>query len=131
MKKYIYIIVCVLAVALQSCYDFLDREPLDFGDETAYFKNANDLKVFVNDLYSALPKNNTLWGGLYTQDNLSDNQCASYAQNLFFKGEKKTVNVNSSEWKFSNLRAINYYINKVEEKLAAGQLKEETELVNH
>lgn len=131
MKKYIYIIICVLAVALQSCDDFLDREPLDFGDETAYFKNANDLKVFVNDLYSALPKNNTLWGGLYTQDNLSDNQCASYAQNLFYRGEKKTVNVNSSEWKFSNLRAINYYINKVEEKLAAGQLKEDAALVNH
>ena len=131
MKKYIYCLVSLFALGFQSCNDFLDREPLDFGDENAFYKNAEDLKIFVNDFYSALPKNNTLWGGLYTQDNQSDNQCASYAQTLFYKGEKKTVNINNSEWNFSRLRAINYFINKVEGKLAAGELKTQPELVNH
>ena len=131
MKKYIYFLVSLFALGFQSCDDFLEREPLDFGDENAYFKNPEDLKVFVNDFYSALPKNSTLWGGIYTQDNQSDNQCASYAQNLFYKGEKKTVNIKSSEWDFSRLRSINYYINKVEEKLAAGQLTSQPAMVNH
>lgn len=131
MKKYIYIFASLLVLGLQSCDDFLDREPLDFGDENAYFKNAEDLKVFVNDFYSALPTNNSLWGGLYSQDNQSDNQCASYAQSLFYKGEKKTVNINNSEWNFSRLRAINYFINKVEGKLATGQLSDSPDYVNH
>lgn len=131
MKKYIYIFASLLVFGFQSCDDFLEREPLDFSDEYSYFKNAEDLKIFVNDLYAALPKNNTIWGGLYTQDNQSDNQCASYAQSLFYKGEKKTVNVGSSEWNFSRLRSINYYINKVESKLAAGELTSEPTLVNH
>ena len=131
MKKYIYIFASLLVLGLQSCDDFLDREPLDFGDENAYFKNAEDLKVFVNDFYSALPTNNSLWGGLYSQDNQSDNQSASYAQSLFYKGEKKTVNINNSEWNFSRLRAINYFINKVEGKLATGQLSDSPDYVNH
>lgn len=131
MKKYIYIFASLLVFSLQSCDDFLEREPLDFGDENAFFKNAEDLKVFVNDFYSALPTNSVLWGGLYSQDNQSDNQSASYAQSLFYKGEKKTVNVNSSEWNFSRLRAINYYINKTEGKLANGQITGQQALVNH
>ena len=131
MKKYIYIFASLLVLGLQSCDDFLEREPLDFGDENAYFKTAEDLKVFVNDFYSALPTNSVLWGGLYSQDNQSDNQSASYSQSLFYKGEKKTVNVNSSEWNFSRLRAINYFINKTEGKLADGHLTDQPELVNH
>ncbi|MBR1593442.1 MAG: RagB/SusD family nutrient uptake outer membrane protein [Alloprevotella sp.] len=131
MKKNICFFASLLVLGLQSCDDFLEREPLDFGDENAYFKNAEDLKVFVNDFYSALPTNSSLWGGLYSQDNQSDNQSAAYAQSLFYKGEKKTVNINSSEWNFSRLRAINYYINKVEGKLAAGQLTDRPDYVNH
>lgn len=123
MKRYIHqaLVVCT-ALLLSACNSFLDREPLDFDDEEAFFQNAEQLKWFVNDLYGMLPVNNTLWGGLYTQDIVSDNQCASSPQSLLYKGDKRTVKIANSEWNFSNLRSLNYYINKVEGKIAGGEL---------
>lgn len=131
MKKLKYIFLAVSAAFLTSCNDFLNREPLDFGNENTYFRSAEDLKTFANDLYAALPKNNTLWGGTYTADITSDNQCASYAQQLFYKGDKKTVQVASSEWNFSNLRTINYFINKIAANVEDGILDGNDAAVRH
>lgn len=131
MKKLKYVFLAVSAMLLTSCNDFLNREPLDFGNENTYFKTAEDLKMFANDLYAALPKNNTLWGGTYTADITSDNQCASYAQQLFYKGDKKTVQVASSEWNFSNLRTINYFINKIAANVDEGILDGNDAEVKH
>lgn len=131
MKKYIYILSMICLMGTTSCDSFLEREPLDFGNEETYFKTADDLKIFVNDIYSILPKNNQLWGGLYSEDCTSDNQCAVGAQNLFYKGDKKTVAVGSSQWNFSNLRTINYFINKTESKIADGTLNGNDALVKH
>lgn len=131
MKNLKTILLAASAALLASCSDFLDREPLDFGNEDTYFKTADDLKMFANDLYSALPTNNTLWGGLYTEDVTSDNQCASYAQQLFYKGDKKTVQVASSAWNFSRLRTINYFINKIAANEADGTLDASDASVKH
>lgn len=129
--KYKYIIVCAFALMAQSCNDFLEREPIDFGNEHSFFQNAEELKYFVNDLYSMLPTNNALWGGLYSEDVVSDNQCASNAQNLFYKGDKKTVQVGQSGWNFSKIRALNFFINKVEGKIKVGAFSEDDPQINH
>lgn len=131
MKNLKTILLAVSAAFMVSCNDFLEREPLDFGNEDTYFRTADDLKMFANDLYSALPQNKAMWGGMYTEDVVSDNQCASYAQNLFYKGEKKTVAIASSEWKFSNLRSINYFINKIDANVKSGILDGDNEDVKH
>ncbi|MBR5918721.1 MAG: RagB/SusD family nutrient uptake outer membrane protein [Prevotella sp.] len=131
MKKYIYILSTICLMGMTSCDSFLEREPLDFGNEETYFKTADDLKIFVNDIYSILPKNVQLWGGLYSEDITSDNQCAVGAQSLFYKGDKKTVAVGNSQWNFSNLRTINYYINKTESKIADGTINGEDAMVKH
>ena len=129
--KYKYIILPALALAMHSCSDFLEREPIDFGNEHSFFQNAEELKYFVNDLYDILPTNNALWGGLYAEDIVSDNQCASYAQNLFYKGDKKTVQVAQSGWNFSNIRSLNFFINKVEGKIKEGTFSEGDAHINH
>lgn len=131
MKNLKTIFLAVSAVLTTSCNDFLEREPLDFGNEDTYFRTAEDLKMFANDLYSALPTNKAMWGGLYTEDVTSDNQCASYAQTLFYKGDKKTVQVASSEWNFSNLRTINYFINKISANEKSGILDADNPDVRH
>ena len=131
MKKIKHLCIAASAMLLASCNSFLEREPLDFGNETTYFRTADDLKMFVNDLYSMLPKNNELWGGLYSEDVTSDNQCASSAQSLFYRGDKKTVQIASSEWNFSNLRSINYFINKTRSNMQAGILDENHALQKH
>jgi hypothetical protein len=128
MNKYISICLAAVAMCMTSC-NFLDREPLDFGSENSYFKSDADLKISVNNFYEELPLNNSIWGGLYTADIISDNQCSSSAQNLFYKGDKKTVKVNDSEWNFSNLRSINFFINKTEEVI--DQVTGDKELARH
>ena len=113
-----YILILAATMGLASC-DFLDREPLDFGSEDSYYRTVDDIRIAVNDFYEILPTNNSLWGGLYSQDVQSDNQCSAGLQNLFYRGEKKTGKMGSSQWDFSNLRGINFFINKTEEKLEA------------
>lgn len=129
MKK--YIALAIAAVSLASCNDFLEREPLDFGDQTAYFTSAEDFALSCNQFYEYLPKNNELWGGIYTEDVQSDNQATAGAQNLFYEGEKKTVNKNSSAWNFERLRAINFFINAAEEAMETGHAKGTPENLNH
>lgn len=116
MKKAKYIIgLLVAALSLSSCNDFLDREPLDFGDENAYFKSDSDLKLSVNSFYEYLPQNKALWGGLYTEDVNSDNQVSASYNTLFYPGDKRTVRIEDSQWKnFDQLRNINFFINKTE-----------------
>ena len=127
MKKYIYI--ALSALALSSCNDFLEREPLDFASDESYYKTANDLRIAVNDFYEILPVNgggsrNT---GLYYDDVQSDNQATTAAQELMYPGNKRTVDISASEWNFSNLRGINFCIQKIlenfkEEERASGTL---------
>lgn len=126
-----YIFISAIALLTLSCSDFLEREPIDFGNENTYFQNAEQLKYFVNDLYGILPKNNDIWGGLYTEDIVSDNQCSSSAQNLFYKGDKKTVQVGQSGWNFSRIRSLNFFINKVNGKIESGEFSESDPLIGH
>ncbi|MCM1067813.1 MAG: RagB/SusD family nutrient uptake outer membrane protein [Muribaculaceae bacterium] len=131
MKR--YIIPVMAALALCSCDDFLDREPLDFGNEDSYYKTAEDLRIAVNTFYENLPKNDALWGGLYTEDIVSDNQCATGAQTLFYKGDKLTVKMgkSSSQWNFENLRGINFYINKTIARRESGALTGNEATLDH
>lgn len=129
MKKYIFILTATV-LALASC-DFLDREPIDFGSEVSYFKNADQLKLSVNQFYEFLPMNASFWGGLYSTDCTSDNQVSTTIENLFYKGNKRTVKQEdaSCEWKFSNLREINFFINKVDK--VRGSIDGDPALIDH
>lgn len=117
MKTTIYI-AALAAFALTSCDDFLEREPLDFGNENSYYKTVGDLKIAANDLYKVLPKFNQYSGGAYSDDVSSDDQCGNDANSLLYEGNKFTVDMNSSanQWNFSTLRGINFFIVKTEEK---------------
>lgn len=118
INKYIILSLATAAtVSLNSC-DFLDREPLDFGNETSYFQEDTDLEIFVNDLYEMLPTNNNLYGGTYSEDRESDNQAGPSAQSLFYEGDKKVPDIDGTDWQeaFEYMRAVNYFINMTEEK---------------
>lgn len=131
MKKIKYIFgAFLLAGSVASC-NFLDREPMDFGDENAYYKTVDDLELAVNDFYQILPKMEYLWGGPYEDDNTSDNQCGNWPNNMFYPGDKKTVQQANSEWKFVNLRGINFFINKTKEQMDAGAITGTKEFIDH
>lgn len=125
MKRYIAIVGTALLMG--SCNDFLEREPLSFKSEEAYFHTAEDFRLSVNDLYKYLPQNNSIWGGTYSEDCKSDNQCsASYYAIFLNNGDYKTQaqsNYNNI-WNFDRLRAINYSLNKIE--AALGEADDQT-----
>lgn len=133
MNKKIYITGISLALlSLASCSDFLDREPLDFGSEVAYYLNENDLKMATNEFYdNILPKNETWFGGIFNEDNSSDNQIGSQPDALFYEGEKRTVEQSSSEWNFDNLRGINYFIGRVISQRNGDGITGSEEYINH
>lgn len=119
MKHTLYIILCVVVatIGLSSCNDFLDKEPISFKNEEAYFHTADHFKLAVNDLYKYLPQNNAIWGGTYSADCQSDNQCsASYYALFLDNGDYKTQaqSNNNLVWNFDRLRAINFTLGKIE-----------------
>ena len=120
-------------LSLASCSDFLDREPIDFGSEVAFYVSETDLQMATNEFYdNILPKNETWVGGIYDEDNTSDNQIGTAPDNLFYEGEKRTVEQSDSEWKFDNLRGINYFINRVNFQLnGGGGITGSEEYINH
>ena len=122
MKKYIFF--GIAAMALTSCNDFLNKEPLDFGSSESYYKTENDLKIAVNAFYEYLPLNGTGSSntGLYADDSSSDNLCKPSADVLFFYGNKRVpdINVNpgtivNTNWDFAHFRGINFFFQKIEQ----------------
>ena len=104
-------------MAFSSCRDFLDREPISFKSEEAYFHTAEHFKLAVNDFYKYLPQNNAIWGGTYTADCQSDNQCgASYYALFLENGDYKTQAQSNYNliWNFDRLRAINFALGKMQ-----------------
>ncbi len=106
--------MAVAALALTSCDSYLDEKPQDFADDSAFYNSADALKYAVNDFYSMLPANDSFWGGTYATDVNSDNQMASSANSLLYKGDKRTPMMGSGQpWYFGRMRGINYFISKV------------------
>ena len=131
INKYLVIALATALTASVSSCDFLDREPLDFGNETSYYQADTDLEIAVNDFYEMLPTNNNLYGGTYSEDRESDNQAGPSAQTLFYEGDKKTEDIDGSDWEsaFIYMRGINYFINKTEENY--DNISGEQDLIDH
>lgn len=122
MKKYIYL--GIVSLALTSCNDFLDQEPMDFGSSDSYYKTENDLMIATNAFYEYLPVNGTGSAntGLYADDASSDNMCRPSADVLMYYGNKRVPDINptpgtysNTNWDFANFRGINFFLQKVEE----------------
>lgn len=101
------------AVTLSSCDDYLDKEPLSSISPETYFTEVSQLKAYVDNYYWILPSHgtgNTM--GIYGQDKDTDNQVYVTANNRFTKNLWKVSN-NDSEWTFSNIYKLNYFLSEV------------------
>ncbi len=123
--KYILAALTVLSLIVSCNDDFMERSPLDKISDANYWKTANDLRLYVNNLYSRndlLPLENG-WGSIgpygWDADNGSDTQ-VRYVYNTRMNGEKTIADDNdgwgTDDW--ASLRNINYFLDnykKVEE----------------
>ena len=124
MNKYIKItaISALVILAVSSCNDdFMERYPLDKISDANYWKTANDLKLYVNNMYyrnELLPQGSD-WGTIgpygYDADNGTDTQ-VWYYYNTRMNGEG-TVKADNDGWgntDWEALRNINYFMDNYE-----------------
>ena len=139
MKKMKYInIAKVLLLSslaiLPACDDFLDEEPQSEVSPEKYLLNESQLEAYVNKYYAdydnwksdsddkggMIP---SFWGSengsTYKDDNATDNQQGTNGRYL---KDTWTVAQSGGKWNFTNINALNYYLQTVVPRLENGEL---------
>lgn len=140
MKKMKYINIakvlllsCSLAI-LPACDDFLDEEPQSEVSPEKYLLNESQLEAYVNKYYAdydnwksdsddkggMIP---SFWGSengsTYKDDNATDNQQGTNGRYL---KDTWTIAQSGGKWNFTNINALNYYLQTVVPRLENGEL---------
>lgn len=129
MKKY-SIILCIIAVVVAGCEDFLDRKPLTQMNDGNYWTSENNLRLFANGFYANyfVGYNNT-WGvdyaplrGYYFADDFtsSGKQASFETQAPASRGsisESATwlTTYAGPTWDFAWVRKANLFLDRIEE----------------
>lgn len=114
MKKYLSYLFTLGFLFLVSCSkDFLDRSPMDELSPDAYFKTANDLKLFANRFYPLIPAHSGYGGGTFWLEKNSDNLVPG-AFDIRLSGTR-TVPSSGGGWDWSEIRQTNYFLNHLTE----------------
>ena len=112
--------ICSLILLLAACKkeDFLDRFPQDAISEPTFFKNENDLKLYLNQFYDALPVQRG------NSEANSDNFAQS-SRDVFLAGEY-VVPATDGNWSYSgwaNIRNVNYFLQRYDRAQMDGTVK--------
>ncbi|MDD3787814.1 MAG: RagB/SusD family nutrient uptake outer membrane protein [Petrimonas sp.] len=130
MKKYISILLFIVALVLVSCNDnVLDRPQLnDLNDET-YWKDETQLRLFANGYYpNYFPGYNSSWSvdyaplrGYYFSDDFSSTGTQSHFESNVPSSRGSTSETPSMlsqysgpSWNFAWVRKTNLFINRIE-----------------
>jgi len=120
--------------ALTSCNDFLDVEPVSKVSPEKYFTTADQLKSYVDAYYAnydnwfstdvnkggMLPSHyGTQNGSPYYDDAATDNNQGTSSR---YVKDAWTVGSTGGYWNFTNIYALNYFINSAKEHYAAGNI---------
>lgn len=140
MKRYNYMKVAsrlfmgISLFALAACNDFLDEEPLSDIAPEQYLWTSDQLMAYVDKYYADYDNyngNSDDKGGMlpshygsqngspYYDDNATDNQQGTngrYLQSTW------TVGQNNGKWNFSNIYALNYFIQTVTPRYEEGSI---------
>ena len=128
------------SLMLGSCNDFLDKEPLDKVTATSYFNSDADLAAFAIKQYDLFPNGRDQWnmGPAALRDNHTDNQANAAGETKYWEPGQWRVRENEEkddldghEWRFTRIRAFNFFFQEVEAKLAAGAIAGTETNINH
>ena len=123
MKKYKFpIIALALAAGFVSCSDYLEQEPLSYLTPEKFYTSEDQVQAVANQFYTDILPGHGGWDyGTYTSDNNTDNQMSRNPSSKFTTNLYKTSNTNG-DWSWGNIRNVNYQLNQVKTKYAAGQI---------
>lgn len=112
--------LCMTALALTSCNDFLEQEPPSNLTPEGFYTTEAQAQAVANRLYQDVLPYHGRWDyGWYTQDNNTDNQISLSPDNKFGSGLWKTSNTNDN-WNWNDVRNVNYQLNALLTKYKAG-----------
>jgi hypothetical protein len=115
------LISCILVLVLltQSCKreDFLDRYPLSELTEQTFFKNENDLRLYVNQFYPSLPFQTSLSEN--GSDNFVPNNRDSFLSGLYVV----PVSATDGAWTWTQERNANYFLGRFQRADASLPIK--------
>lgn len=102
MKK--IILIAIVALTLQGCSKFLDKQPFASLTPTQVFSNASDMALYVNSFYvNQIPGAETIVNTDNVSDYISGNNIPSIMA-------ASTTPDNIGGWSWSVLRNINYFL---------------------
>lgn len=124
--------LCFGMLALTSCNDFLDRQPLDKITPEIYFANEGDLAAYTLGCYG-FPTNDPdkFSIGVIANDNGTDNQAASDGSTGTWVPGEKRVAASGGAWDFGGIRKYNYFFSRVMPKYERGEINGSDENIRH
>ena len=118
-----------LATLCTSCEDFLDREPISSVTPDEYYQSEEQIQAAVNKLYEILPGHTGSYG-VFGEDGNTDNQVYVTPGNQFTPDLWKT-SMTGGSWDWTNVRNINYTLDKVLSNLEKGIVTGDETRINH
>lgn len=103
----VYIFTLILLLGACKKEDFLDRFPQDAISEPTYFKNENDLKLYLNRFYDSLPVQRG-------NSELNSDNFVPGSRNIFLAGEYP-VPATDDNWSYAgwaSIRHVNYFLQR-------------------
>lgn len=131
MRKYIILsVIAVLTGVLQSCDDFLDREPLDQVTPQLYFRTVDDLAAYTINDYPFVTVTSSYGINYFGIDNHTDNQAGTGYPAYWQPGQKK-VGAAAGDWSWTRIRNANYFFENVLPKFEKGEISGNPEHIKH
>lgn len=138
-KKHLLYSACFLALAsLNSCENFLDKEPLDKQTNDTYWQTETSLRTYAQDFYSSYFEgygtDYTVFGGYFSGDDYTDdfinlNNANTYSAGYIYFPTSATTDWNSKTAIWSDNYSIIYKANVMIEKIPGMDISEEAK--NH
>lgn len=116
--KKISIFITILSFLLQACKkdSYLDRVPGSAITELGFFKNENDLQLFVNQFYASLPMQD------FIKDDQSDDKVPNQI-NSFLAGQYVVPTTDADNYNWENIRNVNYFLKRYQNAVTTPEIK--------
>ncbi|MCR4772843.1 MAG: RagB/SusD family nutrient uptake outer membrane protein [Prevotella sp.] len=121
LHKYQFLALA-LSATLVACNDFLEQEPPSYITPDNFYNTDVQVLATVDNLYPNVLPGHGRWDyGTYLNDNNTDNQMSWSPSSKFGTGLWTVANDNG-DWSWTNIRNINYDLNKILAKFKAGSI---------
>lgn len=131
MKLNIYITAAFCILLNTSCLDnYLDREPKADLTPDNYLMEESQLASYAINLYSIFPTHDNFSYGTFELDQNSDNQVGTLASEKYTPGQWRVPD-KGGDWDFKKIFECNYYLNIVQKKYEAGEIRGDVTKIKH